>query len=64
MFEFIKWIIIIIVAFAVLGFLFSKDGKREDGAKLGAVIGGGIILELLPIALLIFFVILIFKACT
>ncbi|UUV21236.1 hypothetical protein [Paenimyroides aestuarii] len=64
MFEFIKWVVIIIIAFAVLGFIFSKDGKREDGAKLGAIIGGSVILELLPIALLIFFVILIFKACT
>lgn len=64
MLEFIKWIVIIIIAFAILGFLFSKDGKREDGAKMGAVVGGSIILQLLPTALVIFLVVLLFRACT
>lgn len=64
MLEFIKWIVIIIIAFAILGFLFSKDGKREDGAKMGAVVGGSIILQLLPTALVILLVVLLFRACT
>lgn len=62
--EFIKWVIIIIVGFAILGFIFSKDGEREDNAKLGATIGGGLIVSLLPTIIVIFFVVLLVRACT
>lgn len=60
----IKWVIIIIVAFAIIGFLTSKDGEKEDGAKIGAVIGGGLLISLLPTIIIIFFVVLLVRACT
>lgn len=62
--EIIKWIVIIIIAFAVIGFLFSKDGDREEGAKVGAILGGSLILNMLPLIIVIFFVVLLVKACT
>lgn len=62
--EFFKWVFIIIVAFAIIGFIFSKDGEREDNAKLGAAIGGGFIVSLLPTIIIIFFVVLLVRACT
>lgn len=61
--EFLKWVVIIVIAFAVLGFLFSKDGDREDGAKMGAVSGLGLVISLLPTIIVIFFVVLLVRAC-
>lgn len=61
--EFFKWIAIIIIAFAVIGFFFSEDGKREDGAKLGAVSAVGFILSILPTVIVVFLIILLVRAC-
>lgn len=61
---FIIIVICVIIGFAIIGFLFSKDGEKEDGAKTGAILGVSLITSLLPtiigIALIVFFV----KACT
>lgn len=57
-------IIGVIVVAAIIGFLFSKDGEREDGAKLGAVVGASFLSELIPFAILAFFIVMFFKACS
>jgi len=54
----------IILGAALLGFLFSKDGEREEAAKTGAMFGGTFILGLLPTVIVIVFVVLIVRACT
>ncbi len=54
----------IIVGFAIIGFLFSKDGEREDAAKTGAVLGGSFVVSLLPTVVVIVLVVLIVKSCS
>lgn len=60
----IKIIIGIIIVFAIGGWLLSNNGEKEDGAKLGAALGAGLILRVLPTVIVIVFVVLIIRACT
>ena len=57
-------IIGIIVGGAIIGFLASKDGEREDAAKTGAVLGGAFVLNLLPVVIVIVLVVLIVNSCS
>ncbi|TVZ26799.1 hypothetical protein JM83_1789 [Gillisia sp. Hel_I_86] len=57
-------IIGIIVGFAIIGFLFSKDGEREDAAKTGAILGGAFVVNLLPVVIVIVLAVLIVKSCS
>ncbi len=54
----------IIIGFAVIAFIFSKDGEREDAAKTGAIVGGTFIVGLLPTVIVIALVVVIVKSCT
>lgn len=54
----------VIIGFAILGFLFSPSGEKEDGAKTGAAVGCSLISSIAPTVLLIVIIVLIVKACT
>lgn len=59
----ISIIIGVVVVFAVLGALFSGE-KPEDGAKIGAVAGGMMILNLLPFIIAVIIIIALVKSCS
>ncbi|APQ18792.1 hypothetical protein [Maribacter hydrothermalis] len=54
-------IIGVVIGFAILGFLFSPSGEKEDGAKVGAAAGCSFISGIAPTVLVI---VLIVKSCT
>ena len=54
----------IIIGFAVIAFIFSKAGEREDADKAGAMVGGKLIVGLLPTVIVIALVVVIVKSCT
>jgi len=56
-------VICIIVGFAILGFLFSPTGEKEDGAKTGAAVGCSFISSIAPTVIIIVFVVLIVRSC-
>lgn len=61
---FITIVICVIIGFAIIGFLFSKDGEREDGAKTGAFLGANLIFSLLPTIIVIALIVFLVKACS
>lgn len=54
----------VILAFAVLLFLISPDGEREEGAKTGAALGCSIIASLAPTVIIIIIIVIIVKSCS
>lgn len=63
MLTFIIVVLGIILAGAVIGFLASKSGEKEDGAKMGAMGAAMFIGNLLPTIIVIFLVIVLVRAC-
>lgn len=59
-----KIAICVIIGFAIIGFLISPTGEKEDGAKTGAALGCSFLSSIAPTVLIIVFVVLIIKACT
>ncbi|WP_321827223.1 hypothetical protein [Maribacter dokdonensis] len=57
-------IIGVIIGFAILGFLFSPTGEKEDGAKTGAAVGCSFISGIAPTVLVVVIIVLIVKSCT
>ena len=54
----------VVVGFAILGFLFSPSGEKEDGAKTGAAVGCSFISSIAPTVFIIVIVVLLVRACS
>ncbi|MEP2688860.1 hypothetical protein [Maribacter dokdonensis] len=51
-------IIGVIIGFAILEFLFSPTGEKEDGAKTGAAVGCSFISGIAPTVLVVVIIVL------